>query len=539
VTPDPQPSPVSVHAIAARVFPARALTIALFALIALYIALTFNQHGISNDEEVQHVYGRLLLAYYGSGLTDLSAFGYKNLYLYGGLFDLIAAGVERLVPMNVWDMRHLLSALFGLAGMVAVHRLARERLGEAGGVTAVLLLMLTGAWSGALFTHTKDIPFAACMAWATWYVTQLVPRLPGPPVGLVLKLGVAIGCAFGLRVGAVFAVAVLGLTVLAVSAASGGNWRDRAAHLLHSVRALLPAVPVAIALMALFWPWSVQAPGNLFKALTTFSHFTFELYTVFDGEVMKIGDVPRGYLPVYLAARLPELALAGLLLALPAGLLALRRDPRAWRPWLPVVLAAALPLALDLATRPTLYNGIRHFTFLLPPLAVIAAGGLHAAWRAVRPRRALAAGFAALCLLGCADPLYALARLHPYGYVNYNHLGGGFRHASGRWETDYWSDGIREAAGLLTRHVRNEPHPAGPWKVAVCAESIQAQAWLGPQFVVTRDWGSADFYLSTTDMDCDNVMRGRVVAQVVREGVALTVVKDLRHLPPEHRRPLR
>jgi hypothetical protein len=524
---------------AARVFPARALTIALFALIALYIALTFNQHGISNDEEVQHVYGRLLLAYYGSGLTDLSAFGYKNLYLYGGLFDLIAAGIERLVPMNVWDMRHLLSALFGLAGMVAVHRLARERLGEAGGATAVLLLMLTGAWSGALFTHTKDIPFAASMAWVTWYVTQLVPRLPRPPRGLVLKLGVAIGCAFGLRVGAVFAVAVLGLTVLAVSAASGGNWRDRASHLLHSVRALLPAVPVAIALMALFWPWSVQAPGNLFKALTTFSHFTFELYTVFDGEVMKIGDVPRDYLPVYLAARLPELALAGLLLALPAGLLALRRDPRAWRPWLPVVLAAALPLALDLATRPTLYNGIRHFTFLLPPLAVIAAGGLHAAWRAVRPRRALAAGFAALCLLGCADPLYALARLHPYGYVNYNHLGGGFRHASGRWETDYWSDGIREAAGLLTRHVRNEPHPAGPWKVAVCAESIQAQAWLGPQFVVTRDWGSADFYLSTTDMDCDNVMRGRVVAQVVREGVALTVVKDLRHLPPEHRRPLR
>lgn len=536
------PSATSFHPAARSTSngPARAFGIALFALVALYIALTFDRHGISNDEEVQHVYGRLLLDYYASGLTDLSAFQYKNLYLYGGLFDLIAAALERLLPMNVWDMRHLLSALFGLAGMVAVHRLARNVLDEYAAGVAVVLLMLTGAWSGALFTHTKDIPFAACMAWATWYTTLVVQRLPAPPLATVLKLGVAIGCAFGLRVGAVFAVMVLGLCVLAASALADGGWRARSAHLLRSVGALLPAVPVALALMALFWPWSMQAPGNLYVALTAFSHFTFSLYTVVDGQVMLIGDVPRSYLPAYLAVRLPELTLAGLLCAVPAALIALRRRGSPDLRWLPVALAALLPLALAVATRPSLYNGIRHFTFLLPPLAVIAAAGLAAAWSWTHGNRLARFAFIALCLLGTADPLRAMVQLHPYHQLNYNRLAGGFAATPGRWETDYWSDAVREATGLLRRHLDDEPRPAEPWQVAVCAESIQAGAWLpADRYLITRDWVRADFFVSTTHMGCDEVLRGEVVGQVTRAGVPLAIVKDRRALPPDQRRPLR
>ncbi|MES2553210.1 MAG: hypothetical protein V4588_06045, partial [Pseudomonadota bacterium] len=97
----------------------RKATFLLLILLGAFIALSFHQYGISNDEEVQHVYGRLLLDFYGSGFADQAAFHYKNLYLYGGFFDLIAAGMEKLLPFWVWDMRHLLSALFGFAGIVA------------------------------------------------------------------------------------------------------------------------------------------------------------------------------------------------------------------------------------------------------------------------------------------------------------------------------------------------------------------------------------------------------------------------------------
>jgi len=62
--------------------------------------------------------------------------------------------------MNVWDLRHLLSGAFGLAGLAGTWQLARLVVGERGGLVALVLLLLTGGWSGAMFTHTKDVPFA-------------------------------------------------------------------------------------------------------------------------------------------------------------------------------------------------------------------------------------------------------------------------------------------------------------------------------------------------------------------------------------------
>lgn len=55
--------------------------IALGLLVALgvFVLLTFRQYGISNDEEVQHTYGRMLLDFYMSGFADRSAFDHKNL----------------------------------------------------------------------------------------------------------------------------------------------------------------------------------------------------------------------------------------------------------------------------------------------------------------------------------------------------------------------------------------------------------------------------------------------------------------------------
>ena len=71
------------------------------------------------------------------------------------------------------------------------------------------------------------------------------------------------------------------------------------------------------------------------------------------------------------------LGLAGAAGALVA---AIRRDiiPNRRAILLSVALAALLPLAVTVALRPAMYNGIRHFVFVVPPFAVLA--GLAAAW---------------------------------------------------------------------------------------------------------------------------------------------------------------
>ena len=258
---------------------------------------------------------------------------------------------------------------------------------------------------------------------------------------------------------------------------------------------------------------------------------------------MKNGDVPGYYLSWYLLVRLPELFLLGLVLGLLAALrmLPLARKAAFRRlalPWLPLILAVCVPLGYTLLAAPPLYNGIRHFTFLLPPLAVIAGIGLTQAWfhaaRFTQARRLATACCAALALGHGAG----LAHLHPYEYVAYNGFAGGLAGAVGEWEQDYWGASLREAAEDLNAYVAHEGGHGRQYTVAVCAEALQAQAWLDPRFTVTSDWTEADFFLSPTQMGCDGALKGRVIGSVVREGVPLAIIRDRRHLAGDERIPL-
>ncbi len=76
------------------------VTIALIAALAVLALCTFKDYAISNDEEVQHRYGELIIAYYGSGFADQRLFNFQNLYLYGGLFDVVAVALSHLIPVD-------------------------------------------------------------------------------------------------------------------------------------------------------------------------------------------------------------------------------------------------------------------------------------------------------------------------------------------------------------------------------------------------------------------------------------------------------
>lgn len=522
----------------------RLVSLGLFAGLAVWIVVVFRDYGISNDEPVQHTYGQLLLAWYGSGFTDDRAFHYVNLYLYGGLFDMIAAGLEPYVPLPVYEWRHLLSAGFGFVGLLGVWRLARLLGSEKAGIMAVLLLAVTGMYGGAMFTHTKDVPFAAAMLWSLYFITLMVVRLPELPSRRVMVgLGIAVGGALGQRVGGVFAVFYLLLTI------------GFATVLLRDPRLPLRLLPrlviaglVALAIMAVTWPWSVLPPTNLFAAMGTFNNFTFDLSTLINGKDTPIGQVPGTYMSEYLLIKLPEITLLGLLAALGAGLAAgigvlrsagaraaLARHPRRAIGFVPLLLAIAVPVIFTLIDHPPLYNGIRHFLFVIPPVSILAALGLQAAWRGlVRRSRPAAFAFAALALAVFGFNVSTFVRMHPYEYVAYNELVGGTAGAWGRFEGDYWSSSVREAAIALRRGIEHEV-AAGPrrYKVAVCAEDVQASTYLGPNVDMVEDWDTADFLLTARNIGCDDVMPGMTYKTISRMGVPLAMAVDMRarHTP--------
>lgn len=526
------------------------LSHALFAFLVIFVLATFKQYGISNDEQVQHVYGQLLLKFYSTGFVDQSAFTYKNLYLYGGFFDLVAASLEKILPLWVWDIRHLLSAIFGVIGILGTYKITRELANERAAFLAALLLTLTGAWAGAMFTHTKDVSFGTCMIWALYYTLLISKELPRIPLKLSLKLGLAIGFALGLRIGGAFAVIYLLLLVLIAGWLNAKKFSAKIEFWWKSALGLMPAGMLAFVIMALCWPWAVMGADHILIAAKSFSHFAFNMNTIANGEWVSIGDISRFYLFEYLAVRLPEVFLLGLLAATVMVLAKLSNIQTTYRaylshklPEITLAIAVLFPIIFVLYDRPALYNGVRHFTFIIPPLAILAGIGLSKAWQALSAYKKSQLAFTSTCLLLALNTAYLLFALHPYEYVYYNHFAAkDFAQAQHKWEGDYWSSSLIDAGKMLNDYVSAEQENGanaheGPYYVAVCAEAFQGQAYLDKRFQITEDWVLADFFMSSTNMNCDQVLKGKMVGTVERLGAKLAAVKDRRELQGEDRRP--
>src|SRR5690348_3803022 len=177
------------------------LTAVALGAAALLVLLTFRDYGVTWDEDAHNSYGVLALQYYLSLFADHRALHVTDLVNYGAAFDMIAAALNRISPFGVYETRHLLNGFVGILGLVGCWRLGRTLGGPRAGFFALIFLLLTPNYYGQMFNNPKDIPFAVGGVWASYYMVRLLPALPRPPVGLVVKLGLAVGLALGVRVG--------------------------------------------------------------------------------------------------------------------------------------------------------------------------------------------------------------------------------------------------------------------------------------------------------------------------------------------------
>jgi len=510
---------------------------AVLAILATIAASTFRDYGLGWDDYTHSQYGELLLALYTSGFRDTRALHFVNLYYYGGGFDMSAAALAKVVPFGVFETRRLLGAAVGFIGIFVIWRVARRVGGPLAGLIALILLATCPLYYGHMFINPKDAPFAAAMAVFLLGLVRALEQFPRPSAGTSLILGIGFGLSIGSRIMAGFGAlsALAALTLLVGIEARAEGWRKTLNRLGIFLFMVLPAAIIAYGVMALVWPWAVVDPLNPLRALGYFSHF-FEKpwHELFGGELITPPDMPRSYVPALFGLKLPE---AFLLLACSGASICLLAAVRTEQPaprraiHLCVALAALLPLAVTVIARPAMYNGIRHFVFVLPPLAV--AGGLAGAWLAERVARFGRAALTALGLAfiaGVALPVIGMVRLHPYEYVWFNHVAGGVRGAQSRYMLDYWGLAFKQAGEALRQELaaRGErPPPGGQWKIAVCGPHPPARIALGDAFEPTWDPKGADFALMLGAFYCAK-LDAPVLIETARDGVVFARAYDIR-----------
>ncbi len=516
--------------------------------LVVIACVTFDDYAISNDEGVQHHYGELIIAYYKSGFTDQSLFKLDNLYLYGGLFDIALVLLGHVLPFDQYELRHLICALIGIGGIAAAAATARMIAGSRAGFFAIVALALCGSWYGAMFNHTKGIPLAAFMAGATYFLIRATRDLPTPRMRDVAGFGVMTGAALGIKSLSLLLIGYFGIAVLmSVPRPIAGYWKERTQFAMTSALHFLPALVIAYIIMVVAWPWAALSPLNPIKGLLSFNDFHYHIRTILFGQLYEMADVPRYYVPVYIAIRLPLLTLGGVLAAfalvlVPSLAKAANIGGRRRREIGFVAFIATFPIICQVITQGPALDGCRHFLFIFPALAVLAGIGLSfgvsalARWH----RNAMIAGLAMIAV-AYTWTTAKLFQLHPYEYLYYNQLVGGLEGASRRFVTDYWVNIMPEAVDELHDFLdRTEPATAKthPYNIAVCGERVSYEEYARPNlhWIKMWNWKYADFYIAPTHMNCDRNLEGKVVAKIERMGVTIGVVKDRRGIrTPGHK----
>jgi hypothetical protein len=514
-----------------------ALAIGVLVLTCVIAAATFRDYGLGWDDYTHSQYGDLLVSLYSSGFADKRALSFVNLYMYGGGFDLFAAIAAKILPFGLFETRRLVGAAVGIVGLFVTWRLGRRLGGPLAGLIGLILLATCPLYYGHMFINAKDGPFAVTSVIALLGIVRAFEEYPRATPATVALTGIGVGLAVGSRVMGGFAVldALLPLVFIVAVRARASAAKPALAECGSFLLAFLPGVILAYLVMGLVWPWSVVAPLNPFHAVEYFSNFFEKPWReLFNGQLIPVPDMPRSYVPTLVALQLPEILLALGLCGIAGAIAAVATRDRGSMghraALLAVVLAATLPILITIAARPAMYNGIRHFVFVLPPFAAL--GGLAGAWIARRleafGRAALVAGTLVL-IVGAVSPVIAMARLHPYEYTHFNRIAGGAAGARPRFMLDYWGLSLTQASRQLRALIaeRGEQPPRGTWTVAVCGPHPPVTVALGPQFTTTWNPKGADFAMMLGEFYCAK-LDAPVLFEVVRDGVVYARVYDIR-----------
>jgi hypothetical protein len=455
------------------------LLTALFLLTSLYVGSQAGRYGHTYDEGFQDQYGTATYLWYRSGGHDTGFLHFDpalHMPEHGPFFELLVAFAQFTFGGEHWYVRALVCGIGGAAGIVGMALCGFELGGWWGSFLASAGLALYPRYTGAIFNNSKDVPLVVATVFMIWMTLRLLRRWDTGRLWVLdgVLLGVLIGIGVSVRINAILWLGVLGLAASAWWARHGRTavrervwWPALRKQLLAG--ALIGAVTYLTILAC--WPYIALNPiSGLPHVLGNMSSYPWDGSILFDGRVIGAQARPRDYVPrwILVGSPLPTvlLGVAGV------GLIAvdLVRGRLHDRRVLVGAAAFVVPFVVLVATRPVLYNGPRHFLFIVPGLILSGAyavqrvaRGLGTVRGASESARYVVAGLLVLDLVGgYAHSAVASARLYPHEYMYFSPVVGGYSGARGEWETDYWGSCQRAAMDWLVRNRFRHPVPNEP-----------------------------------------------------------------------------
>lgn len=423
----------------------------LFNILALLLVIAMPLmsfgFGVSGDEHWHFDYGNSIYNYFFHGDNSAQTAD-SGIQFYGGLFDFLVTFVFRVFhPWDHYTTMHFINAIVGAIGIIYAGKLARVLAGWNAGTIAMVLLVLSPSWFGHNFANPKDIPFSAGYTAGIYFMLLFLRSLPEPGVRQIFGLIASIGWAMGVRIGGLLLIAYLVLFIIVYAVYT------KQTKIALSGKVIKKVVLIAIAgyIIAIL-PWPYVHENIITKpleSLKVMSNFIVNIPILYDGNRMMSNQVPWYYIPRYMAYTMPLIVMLGIALGLFA-VFHFRKDKQRFLFSLFVLFSILFPWAYAVYKHSSLYDGWRHFLFVYPPLVAIVAGGW--AYFVNSANKGVKYASLALLIAGLSLPAKFMAAEHPYESLYYNELAGGLKGVYGKFDTDYYMLGVREATNWLLEH---------------------------------------------------------------------------------------
>ncbi len=520
-------SPDANRVLANRSFPIIALI-----LVGLVTGLfTFRDYGFSWDEPLFYGYADAL----GYAYTPSNWFsGHFDLNLsYGPSGDdhktrgpaylLLAREPVYLLEKLGADTAsawHLLNFLAFLLGVYFLYRVCERFVRPWAAFAACALFMFQPLLWGHAFINPKDAPFLVFLTGSVFLGLRMVDRLADsagrPPHRAALQTllpALFLGITTSIRVLGPLA----GLLVIVYFLTRRPTLRAALWILFYAA--------LSIAVMLATWPYLWEDPPLRFAQVFRFmSDNPTVLPVLFGDQLYRAYDLPHRYLPFFLFFTLTEAVWPLFLVGLIAAYRKLKRDRQNLVPALLMAAWLLIPLLYAVLLRPPMYDGMRHFLFILPPVFVATGFAFELLFDKIKPHWINAV----LVMVLLAPGIAGMIQLHPYEYAYYNSLMGGTGGAFRHYETEYWLTCYKEAVEGLDRTTRD------PITLYVHREAYIAAAYASPKITVLDERGnlaqiqSGDYILVNTRSNEDRATfhDAQPVLTVGRAGATFCVIKQ-------------
>jgi hypothetical protein len=440
--------------------------IAIIALVQQFVGALSTGPTIDEPLHVKH-----LSQYFETGAYSSSA--------YGPVTALLGHSVSAFLGVEQWGFpgdsaeayahRHFVVAVIGLLGTAAVAGAAWLIFGSPRwAIVAAAFIGSFPLWVGHSMFNIKDIPLASGYAlFTTGLIALFATRLswwarfsvfvPTASLGIVIGLGTRPG---GFPLFLLSALVAFFLWFLI---------RDSRFPAYLRV-ALVPGFGaislVGIFLVARFTEFGRKIVAGVERSLDfPWSGLNLHAGRRADARpgVEGLAEVFLAYLPLVMTFFIVSGAVYGSFTLVRR--LRHRVERTVFEPSFVLILTQAFAVFVVVAIfDPVIYDGGRQLLFIFPALALVAVFGLFGVMKALpfvmsssRSSRRTVVVFVSL---GLALITYDQLRLFPYNYAYYNALAQG-PGVSGKWDTDYWYLGTKEAAQFVSP---KDPTTCGRWE---------------------------------------------------------------------------